>query len=124
MKPTEPSSMIEAPVGSLASRVEPQMPSTVQYPTLPTHPFDMTSRCCLQTSTVKIQNNPAQPLLDGTNNPGHFMASGTLDGYPVRIDRERKRDKAKRFAIEKGPRIVGAAATIAMFVFNIVFNCC
>lgn len=44
--------------------------------------------------------------------------------YPILKHHERKRDKAKRFMVEKGPRIAAAAATTAMFVFNIVSNCC
>jgi hypothetical protein len=70
--------------------------------------------------------NAVELGLNGTNQPGHFMASSNLElhGYPIRSGQERKRDKAKKFTIEKGPRIAGAAATIAMFVFNIVSNCC
>jgi len=35
----------------------------------------------------------------------------------------RRRTNAKKFLREKGPRIAGAAATVAMFVFNVV-SCC
>jgi hypothetical protein len=33
---------------------------------------------------------------------------------------ERRRDRAKRFVVEKGPAIVGAAVGIGSFIFNIV----
>lgn len=36
---------------------------------------------------------------------------------------ERKREKAKRFVAKKGPRMVGAAAAIGMFIFNVVSAC-
>lgn len=40
-----------------------------------------------------------------------------------RMRSERERDKAKRFVANKGPRMVGAAAAIGMFVFNVVSAC-
>lgn len=40
-----------------------------------------------------------------------------------RVRSERKRDKARRFVANKGPRMVGAAAAIGMFIFNIVSSC-
>lgn len=40
-----------------------------------------------------------------------------------RMRSERKRDKARRFVANKGPRLVGAAAAIGIFVFNIVSSC-
>lgn len=43
--------------------------------------------------------------------------------YPVQKRRQRKGAKARRFMAEKGPRIVGGAAAIGMFVFNILSNC-
>lgn len=46
------------------------------------------------------------------------------ESYSICKRHGRKRDKAKRFMVEKGPRIAGAAATIAMFIFDIVSNCC
>lgn len=36
---------------------------------------------------------------------------------------ERKRDRAKKFIREKGPRIVGATAGVGMLIFNIVTYC-
>ena len=46
------------------------------------------------------------------------------ESYSIGKHHERKRDKMRRFREEKGPRIVGAAVTVAMFVFNVVSGCC
>lgn len=40
-----------------------------------------------------------------------------------RMRSERKRDKARRFTANKGPRLVGAAAAIGMFIFNVISSC-
>ena len=80
-------------------------------------------RCCCvgpfpaqYTSSDPSQCQPYLSTCHGMN--------GNTKFHPIHGQHERKRDKAKRFMREKGPRIAGAAATIAMFVFNIVSICC
>jgi hypothetical protein len=46
-----------------------------------------------------------------------------IDVVPSSQGSERRRDKAKKFMVEKGPRVAGAAAAIGMFIFNVVSSC-
>lgn len=57
----------------------------------------------------------------------HWRRDGStsnLAPHPIQKLHERKREKVKRFMTEKGPKIVGGAAAIGVFVFNILSNCC
>lgn len=53
------------------------------------------------------------------------MSTEATDVYmlPILNGGRRKRDKFKRFIADKGPRMAGAAATIGMFIFNVVSSC-
>ena len=115
--------MIEA-VRPQSSKIELQMLSTMPHQIVPISQGDMTCRCCTSIKMMAVHHDAKHPLSNGTSQPGHGTAPLYLDGCPARIGRERKRDKTKRFVVEKGPRIAGAAAAIAIFVFNIVSNCC
>ena len=126
IKPVQPNGVAEALAGSPGSRMEPHTLSIISHQSVPARSGDTTCCCSLQTKATTIQDNASNPSPDRTTQLGHDVAYVDLDEYLIGSNRERKRkrDRVKEFVIEKGPRIVGAAAAIGLFVFNIVSNCC
>ena len=81
-----------------------------------------TALCCCDRQLLADDAAPASTSHHATP-PKHNAAGVGIEEYQIHKDNERKRDKAKRFMKEKSPRIAAAAATIALFIFNIVSNC-
>lgn len=75
-------------------------------------------QCCLYLDHVTaIDQYPQSEHVDPSANAACMNVTQTPK------TRERKRDIAKRLMTTKGPRLIGAAATIGLFIFNVV-SCC
>lgn len=79
---------------------------------LPSH-----GHCC---SASKLAETTTEPDRMHAGVPAHATNTKNL---PNHDGGELRRDKVKRFAAEKGPRIAGAAAAVGMFIFNVVTSC-
>ena len=69
-------------------------------------------------------NTPAETIAGPNREHASVHAHAANMGIlPNHDGGERRREKVKKFAAEKGPRIAGAAAAIGMFIFNVVTSC-